>query len=56
MASRKVFAYRNLAKAEAMQASVLAKLEDPRFAGYFLPLRHGAALRERQLPRDEVRG
>ena len=28
---------RNLAKAEAMQASVLAKMEDPRYAGFFLP-------------------
>ena len=28
---------RNLAKAEAMQASVRAKLQDPLFAGFFLP-------------------
>ena len=32
----KVFVYRNLAKSEAMQATVRAKLEDPRFAGFFL--------------------
>ena len=44
----KVLVYRNLAKAEAMQASVLDKLEDPRFAGFFLkfaktaPFRNGS--------------
>ena len=45
---------RNLVKAEAMQANVLAKMEDPRYAGFFI--RQGAALQERQLPRYQVRG